>query len=108
MFAGKAVTLLDALLMSASSMLVVFAVLLLLYVIIKLFPVVFRINGKNTGTSTTEQDDDALRIVLISAAIRQHRRRKAYPNPMARSAFRSRRHVLEAGGNAMARDCVNP
>lgn len=95
------ITLIDALKISAASMLVVFAVLFLLYVAVKLFPVIFR------EQSASREEDDALLAAAIAAALHMYRQaRSRYPNPMARSGGPAR-HTSPAAAaqNPMARNC---
>lgn len=97
------ITLFDALKISVASMLVVFTVLFLLYVVLRLFPVIFR----ERSVIREKRDQSAELAAAIAAALHMYRQnRRRYPNPMARGG-RAGRHTQPAAAarNPMARNC---
>lgn len=93
MLSGKAISMLDALGIALSSMMVVFSVLLILYVAVRLFPVILREKqAVDVSVSTTEpKEDDGELAAVIAAAIRSYKgtqRDIPLGNPLARNCRR--------------------
>lgn len=91
MLSGEIISMLDALGIAISSMMVVFSVLLTLFVAVKLFPVIFKEKqavAVPDASFTPEDDDDDELAAVISAAIQAYT--EAEPcvfagNPFARN-----------------------
>jgi len=99
------VTLPTALMVSISSMLVVFAVLLILYGVTLLFPLLDRDKApKDALWKPAEEEDEAL-IAVLTAAIQAYEEQSG-PNPQVRSMGRIKwvRAVMDPA-NPMVRDC---
>lgn len=79
MLSGKEVSMLDALSVSLASMLVVFVVLLILFIAVKMFPVIFREKKAAPETAAAvaeknaDEDEDEL-LAVITAAVQSYER----------------------------------
>lgn len=63
MLAGRTITLADSLGITVSSMLVVFAVLLILFVVLSLFPYIFG-TKKMKQAETVDENDDLIAVIM--------------------------------------------
>ncbi len=102
MLSGK-ISLPDALLAAVGSMLVVFTVLLLLFLLTKLMARLLQ-KGTPQGTGPQAMDSDELTAVLMAAV--QFYREENRVNPMVRGAP-SRPAAFLAPVNPMVRDCAH-
>jgi len=75
MLSGKTISMLDALGIALSSMLVVFVVLLVLFIAVKLFPIIFKEKPVTAAVPVAEasaaENDDEL-LAVITAAVQSY------------------------------------
>ena len=92
---------------SLVSMGIVFSGLIMLMVILKLFPLLFRIKAEPEQPGKTDTDDGELIAILTAAIYAFEQKRKA--NPMVRSGGDTYRAVATdiVVTDPMVRDCVH-
>ena len=92
---------------SLVSMGIVFTGLIILMVILKLFPLVFRVKAEPEQAGKTDTDDGELIAILTAAIYAFEQKRKA--NPMVRSGGDTYRAVATdiVVTDPMVRDCVH-
>ena len=92
---------------SLISMSIVFCGLIMLMIILRLFPLIFRIKSESKAEVKKETDDSELSAILTAAIYAFEQKRKA--NPMVRSGGDSYRAVATniVVTDPMVRDCVH-